>query len=233
MRKLAWILGLALVVGTCGAAQAALIPLNNPSFEDPDLPNNAADPTDWDVTASGVWTVQVEDGGPATDGDQVLELRNEVDGWEGIVSQVVPISQLVGTSSAVMTFDARRGNPLRASTDILQEGGTFSAYFKVNGVKDTAGDYETTTGAGHDLPDNFQWVTRQVTLDTSALTLADQVEVVFHDVSGPRLTEMQYICVDSVSLETFAEQPGGDAVPEPATLALVGLGAIGLLIRRK
>jgi len=204
-----------LVFALAPAAQAGTIALDNPSFELPDAPNTAADPTDWTVSATGVWTVQVTDGNPASDGDQVLELRNEGTGNYGIVSQVVPIAEVVGFPTTVMTFDARlRGD--------LQEGGTFAAYFEVNTVRDTADDFETTTGTGCVL--STDWANYSVSLDTSGLTLSDEVKVVFHDISGPRVAEILMIDVDN---------GGGEAIPEPATMALLAFGGLGLLRRRR
>ena len=245
------------------SAQAAPVAVLNASFEDPVVVNNTGGTiTSWTSGPQGGmagtdsrFMTNAPFAAP-TDGDQILALGDRRPwGWLGntVVSQVIGKAGILSAigSELEFRFDARAG--MGWDWGGGADGAMFYGYFTVGGaqagtiVSETVGTIYGTSrtlptwadlalaGAGP-RPDTSPGFPRtrsdymaqyMATLSLIGVDPNADIGIAFQytmPTPFPAWTGENRLAVDNVRV---------DATPEPATLALLGLGGIAMLIRRK
>ena len=214
------------VVAACPAALGADIPIVNAGFEDPVL---AEDDWTWLDTpgwtpvgaeGTGIWNVTLADFDPvmAPEGENV------------VYTEYSPADSANGLAQVLNeTFAANTDYTLTAEV-----GNSWSYYWSGYSVQLLAGGTVIAEDNNTLWPDYMLWDTSTVeyTYDAAEAGLVGQpLEIrllnlgIDMDVAAPSVVGVEF---DAVSLSS-------QVIPEPGTLALLGMGALGLLAfaRRK
>ncbi|MBN1555813.1 MAG: PEP-CTERM sorting domain-containing protein [Phycisphaerae bacterium] len=225
MRPGVWLAAAACVVllAGVGASRAALVTLTNPGFEDL---GGATPPADGDGVQGVMpgWSILPNSTDAAgTHDPSALQVAGEAHGgtyaayandteYSGplAVRQTTSATWQANTQYTLTVYVARR-------TDLPGEETTGQAQFQLrDGTTDDPVIVDTfdVTGSG-------EWfaATLQVTTSDSDAFLGNLIAVQFRTVSGVQLL------YDDISLDA-------EAIPEPTTLGLLAVGALGVLRRR-
>ena len=225
-----------LVLALAPAAQATVITVLNPSFESPDRGGDTNDnPDNWTVTEPTSEGVMLRQSSAApTHGIQIAYFDDRSP-WGG--ANHTHMSQGIGTGVTVaaypeltLTFDARKGHTGGENGD--GPANLFEAYFTVNGSK-TGTAFSTYCGAASQLrkyadiqaDTGLNMDTFTASMDATGLGAGDAIAIeFFYSWDDDAFGSSPRVAVDSVRV---------DGVPEPATMALLAFGGLGVLLRRK
>lgn len=195
----------ALFVVTSGG-WAGVIPVTNPSFELPACPGpGSCNPTGWTQNGSAaIWTPTAGQYNSIPDGTQVAWVNSG-----GSLTQVLSTALALNTTYT-LTVDVGLRN---------LEGLSVAPIIKL-----LAGSTVLGSGTGTD-PTAGNWTVWTLVFDSGSSNAAAGQ---FLDISlGSDTNQTGY---DLVSLTSTADVGG---VPEPAMFALVGVGLLGLVTRRR
>jgi hypothetical protein len=224
MKKLMTIAIIVIAI-TTGTASATLVDVWNNSFETPATTGLGGPPASWNNAGCGVFN---PDGWPdagitapaAHDGTQTLYMNASTNGTGAYIWQIL---KQAGTSDAVL-MEANQTYTIKLwAGRINTDQGLYAPQLEVF-IQDTT----TWTQVGNTTQDlssvvlGADMVELTYTIETGATPagLGNQVLVNIRNIGTG--SWQQRVTLDSVSV---------DVVPEPATMALLGLG--GLLLRRK
>lgn len=221
MRSL--ILSLFLVPALMLTSSGAILPIDNGSFESPDISpdtESVTSPSNWaEVTNKGYFHVLFRDG-EASDGEQYVEMRTPVDDDSGFdyglfLDDTTPVVYEADLMYRV-SVDVRLG-------EVTPTGG--NVVLRIETPIGQGRDSQTIPSfdIGTDIPDSDNWTTISTpwftpTLDAVGDNMRIQIQV------GNLPNADSGVQFDNVRVE---------AIPEPTTLSLLGLAALGVLRRRR
>ena len=217
--KLVGVGGLLLMV-LAGGARGAIISFGLVEEYSGATPPEATVPPPW-------LTVTLDDGADDTDGIVTLILAaTNLTGSEKVNEWCLNLDPVFDPTNLVFTNPVKTGafdNPtISTGTDAYQADG--DGLFDIEFAFDHTGNASNNFGAG----ESIQYT---VTLSSGGTLKASSFDCLSKDAGGhgPYLTAAHVLSI--------ANDPDGDSgwvtTPEPATLAFVSLGAVGLLARRR
>ena len=211
---------LAAVLVSCLAAvvQGGEITIVNPSFEDPFTGHtNNATPTGWSVEGSS-WGTEL---GPY-DGDQCMFVGSYGDDHATLFQ--LTDHEIAEGDEFTLTFYAK------FTWNSGNWPGTYegSLYYDTgDGVRNTLGTAGATfAGAGWGEGESYSWIEYNidVVIEAGSPAIGNNIGFAYQNLTGGTAGWGSWTGCDLVSLEV---------VPEPASMALLGIGGITLLRRRR